>query len=165
MKRILFFVLAAALCISLVGCAKTGSDIPQDLDLQQVYQTILDAQKETEQEELVLLEETSDDLIENYYVGLKGIELKQRVLYMAPITGFACEVMLVEVADSKDVQAVEDIFNARINLGGSDEFYAETSALWKANAKVQTLGNYVAMVVFPDGYVIPDNVFKSATAN
>ena len=107
----------------------------------------------------VMFETTDQDAIEEVYPGLGAIKLKQEVCYQHAVTGF-CEIMLVEVADSKDVQSVVDIFNQRIDTASDDSFYPETAQLWAQNAQVQTEGNYVAMVALPDGYTVPEKIFS-----
>ena len=107
----------------------------------------------------VMFETTDQDAIEEFYPGLGAIKLKQEVCYQHAVTGF-CEIMLVEVADSKDVQSVVDIFNQRIDTASDDSFYPETAQLWAQNAQVQTEGNYVAMVALPDGYTVPEKIFS-----
>lgn len=136
-----------------------GTPAVQELDLEAVYQNILTAIDGGE--EIVLFPEGSPDIIGAFYEGLNEVELKQQVYYIHPITGFACEVMLVEVADESDVQKVIDIFQSRITLGGNDEFYAETAAMWKSNAQVQSSGCYVCMIAMPEGCEIPADVFAN----
>lgn len=167
MKKLISAVLAFVLVFSLAACAKSPAEkpteppVPADLNLENVYQSILDAQKDTGKEELVMFPEYDADLIGSFYNGLADVELKQQVVYMPPVTGYACEIVLVEVADSANVKTVMDIFQARINSGANDAGYPENAVLWQNNAKVQSAGNYVAMVALPDGYVIPENVFAS----
>ena len=124
------------------------------------YQAILDAQPE-EAEELILFEEFNPDLIASFYPGLESIELDQPAFYMPPIVTHPCEIVLVEVKNSEDVQAVVEIFRARINSGASNESYPESAAGWQQYAQVQQSGNFVCMIVLPAGYVIPENVFAA----
>lgn len=130
---------------------------PIALDMEAVYQNILVTIEADE--EFILFPESNPAIIDELYEGLSGVELNQCVFYIHPITGFACEIMLVEVANDSDVQTVKDIFEGRITLGKDDTFYAETAALWKTNAQVQASGNYVCMIALPTGYEIPENVF------
>ena len=60
-----------------------------------------------------------------------------------------------------DVQAVADIFQARIDMGADNTNYPESAAGWQLYAQVQKSGNFVCMIVLPGGYVIPENVFES----
>ena len=127
------------------------------LELEEVYQNILTSINAGD--DFIMFPESNPNIIEELYEGLSGIELNQSVFYIHPITGFACEVMLVEVANGDDLQTVIDIFEGRIALGTNETFYAETAALWKTNAQVQNFGNYVCMIALPNGYEIPKNVF------
>ena len=161
MKKIISLLLAAA-CLTavLTACGKTADKAPENLDLEAVYQAILAAQP-ADQDELVMWPETMDETsyIANVYVGLPDVAMKQSVCYAAPVSGWATEVVLVEVEDSADVKTVQDIFQARIDLAKDDTSYPETAAAWQ-NAVIQTAGNYVGMIVLPDGYTIPEDVFS-----
>ena len=123
------------------------------------YQAILSAQPEGA-EELVLFEESNPDMIASFYPGLDRVALNQQAYYMPPVATFPCEIMLVEVKNNADVQTVAEIFQARITLGSDDTNYPESAAGWKLYAQVQTSGNFVCMIVLPEGYVIPENVFE-----
>ena len=174
MKRLICLILASAFVLSvLAACGgdetdgeqqaeQTGSE--QAVDLQTVYQLLLDMQADTGREELALFAESDPVLIESFYSGLSEINLKQRLFYMAPVTGYACEVMLVEAADKSDVQRIDEIFQNRINIGATTGS-GDTKDLWANNAAVQTSGSCVAMIVLPDGYVIPENIFETTARN
>ena len=177
MKRLLTTFTAAVLILSLfAGCGqKTGSagnggtsagnnsssadSSAAELDLNKIYQALLDMQ--TNEEQLVMFE-SSDDEINNYYPGLSDVALKQKVCYMAAVTGYATEVLMVETENSSDVKTVQDIFQKRIDEAANDTGYPETAELWNKNAQIQTKGNYVCMIVLPDGYTIPDDIFSIA---
>ncbi|MGN0967882.1 MAG: DUF4358 domain-containing protein [Oscillospiraceae bacterium] len=133
--------------------------VQQHLALEDVYQAILDAQTGNGQEELVLFPESNPDALNSYYPGLADIELAQQLYYTPPVYGHACEILLVEVARKDDVQAVKDIFQARIDQAASDTAYPENAEPWARNAQVQADGCYVCMIVLPDGFTIPENVF------
>lgn len=123
------------------------------------YQAILDAQP-ADAEPLILFEENNPDLIGSFYPGLDGIELSQQVFYMPPIVTHPCEIVLVEVKNEADVQKVVDVFQARIDRGADDTSYLESAAGWAKFAQVHKSGNFVCMIVLPEGYVIPENVFE-----
>ena len=173
MKRLICFILASLFVISIFsGCgskadeqqAEETSGGQQTIDLGAAYQSLLDMQADTGKEDLALFAESDAGLIESFYAGLSGINLKQRVFYMAPVTGYACEVMLVEAADKSDVQRIDEIFQNRINIGATTGS-GDTRDLWANNAVVQTSGSCVAMIVLPDGYVIPENIFETTMHN
>ena len=66
------------------------------------------------------------------------------------------EIALVEVENSGDVQAVKDIFQARIDYQVGDEnnpggaWYPDTIEGWKNNSRIVSNGNYVMLVVCED---------------
>ena len=84
----------------------------------------------------------------------------QKVFYMPPIATHPCEIVIVEVKNSDDVEKVVEIFKARIELGANITNYPESATGWKLYAQVHQNGNYVCMIVLPKGYVVPDNVFE-----
>ena len=158
MKKIMILLSALLLLFSLCGCGN-GNDVPEPgTALDTFYQAILDAQPE-DAEELILFEESDPGLIASFYPGLDSIELNQQAYYMPPIATYPCEIVLVEVKNEKDVQTVVDIFQARIDMGADDTTYPESAAGWKLYAQVQKSGNFVCMIVLPEGYVILENVF------
>ena len=53
-----------------------------------------------------------------------------------------------------------DIFQKRIDMGADNTNYPESAAGWAKYAKVHKSGNFVCMIVLPEGYVIPENVFE-----
>lgn len=160
MKKIIALVLVLIMTVSLCACAGAKEEgLAPGTDLALIYQAILDAQP-ADCEELVLFEESDPGLIGSFYYGLDSIEFAQEAYYMPPIATHPCEIILVEVKNSEDVQAVADIFKARIELGSDNLSYPESAAGWQMYAQVQQSGNYVAMVVLPEGYVVPENVFE-----
>lgn len=174
MKKRIFSTIAVILSIMLAGCGgntSSGTGQPASsaaaepaietaadstADLQAIYDKIMATQNG---DELVMLPETSPEIIDSYYAGLSDVVLTQQLYFAAPITGFACEVMLVEAEDSENADKAEEIFRARIELGASDDFYPETAAAWQNNAQVQRSGNLVCMIALPEGNHIPDDVF------
>ena len=78
---------------------------------------------------------------------------------MPTIATYPCEIFMVEVKNSDDVQKVVDILQARINLGANITNYPESASGWQLYAEVHQSGNYVCMIVLPEGYFITDNVF------
>ncbi len=167
MKRIFALIIAAVMLFSFTACGKengdSGDDIPvaeSTLDLEVVYQSLLNMQAGTGLDALVMFKETDPNLLNQLYAGLADVRLKQQVVYMAPVTGYACEVMLVEAVNEADMQKVEEVFNNRISIGIESNGDADNGEVWQRNARVQVFGNYAAMIVLPDGYLIPDNIFE-----
>ena len=158
MKRLLS-VLLVAVALTALLCACGGEEVVEKtFVLEDVYQSIMDAQSENS-EALVMFPEADPAVVESIYPGLSEIELTQQALYFPPIFGFASEIMLVEVTNKADVDAVKEIFQTRINRGASDTTYPENAEPWATRAQVQVEGRYVCMIVLPEGNTIPENVF------
>ena len=159
MKKILALIPVVVMVAALYGCvnAKTEGPAP-GTPLDTFYQAILAMQPEGA-EELILFEEFNPDLISSFYPGLDAIALNQQVFYMPPIATHPCEIVLVEAKNGEDAQTVEEIFRARIELGSDNSNYPESAQGWKLYAQVQRSGNYVCMIVLPEGYVVPESVF------
>ena len=161
MKKIFALLLVVLIAATVCGCGNEKEEGPAPgTALSTFYQAIMDAQP-ADVEELVFFEESNPDLIASFYPGLEGIALSQQTFYMPPIATYPCEIVLAEVKNEKDVQAVAEIFQARIDLGADETNYPESAAGWKLYAQVQTSGNFVCMIVLPEGYLIPENVFES----
>lgn len=179
MKRFILGVLSVVCVFSFTACQNqttTNNEIenstveidesittPTEADnLESVYEYIINFQPEDSENQLVFWPETDQELIETYYPGISDISLKQECIYTPAIIGYAQEIALVEVENSDDVDKVKEIFNKRIedctNAVACDPGIGE---IWERNAVVQVSGNYVAMIVLPDGYVVPENVFAN----
>ena len=160
MKRTSALLVALMMTIMLVGCGGDGGEKGPEpgTALSSFYEAVLDTQPE-DAEELIFFEENNPDLINSFYPGLEDIELSQQAFYMPPIASAPCEIVLVEVKNTEDVQSVVDIFQGRIDKGAADTAYPENAAGWQTNAQVQQSGNFVCMIVLPDGNTVPEDVF------
>jgi len=158
MKKNLFFAIIATTLLVLTGCAKEKET--KILNMEEVYQSVLTLQEGSGKEALIMLPESNEEYLEMFYPGFSSIPRTQTVAYMAPVTGFATEILLVEVTNKDDVKAMKEIFESRIERGASDTTYPETAIHWANNGQVHTYGNYVCMIVLPEGYIIPENVFE-----
>ena len=159
MKKLLLIILSLAMIVSLCGCVGKDKGPEPGTPVSSFYEAVLEAQPEGAGD-LIFFEESNPALINSFYPGLDGIELSQQVFYMPPIATHPCEIVLVEVKDAANVQAVVDIFQARIDLGADNTTYPESAAGWQLYAQVQHSGNFVCMIVLPEGYVVPENVFE-----
>ena len=175
MKKIAVLTLALILALGcLAGCSKdpaaneskapdasTAAPAAVSLNLEEVYNNLISGCAED-----VVLLPASDEELDSFYPGLNDIEFKQKVAYMAPVTGAAFEVIMVEVANPDDVDKVQGIFEARIKEGAEGDYCDPTqNGYWLNEAKVHVLGNYVGMIVLANavtGITVPDNVFADA---
>ncbi|MDO4813399.1 MAG: DUF4358 domain-containing protein [Eubacteriales bacterium] len=164
MKRSILFVLCLSALLSalLVGCgSKGGSDtegvLPAGTNLEDLYAEGMDALYQTypdAQDNITMLPD-SMDFMASYCPGIEAYQYKQSVIYLHPVTGAACEVLLFELENSDDVSAVKTILQSHIDERANDTGYPETAAQWKNNAKVTSSGSFVFLAVFPDSYALP----------
>ena len=150
--------MALVMSVTLPACGEADVGPEPGTPMNVFYDAVLAAQPEGA-EELIFFEESDPALIDSFYPGLEKIELVQSVFYMPPIATYPCEIVLAEVKQTEQVQAVVDIFQARIALGAADTTYPESAAGWQTYAQVQQSGNFVCMIALPKGYTIPENVF------
>lgn len=125
---------------------------PKEIDLGAFYDTL---REESTWPELMKLESMGDvqELLDAYYPGLSGISTKQCGVYVAAISAAVGEIALVEVENAGDVQAVEEIFQARVDYQVGDDtnpggaWYPETIEGWKTKSRIVSSGNYVMLAV------------------
>ena len=161
MKKFIILLLAALMVFALCACGGEKSSAPEPgTELSTFYQKVLEMQGE-KAGELIFFEESNPDLIAGFYPGLENIELSQQAFYMPPVVTHPCEIVLVEVKNSGDVPAVEEIFQKRIDTGADNTNYPESADGWRLRAEVHTSGNFVCMIALPEGYTIPENVFEA----
>lgn len=144
MKRLMHIFLAATLLLSLAACGKGGDQQSAEApDLNRYYEDFMAALGE---ENAPAMMDVEAEMVANFYPGLETYGTKQSVLKMAAITAVAYEFALVELEDEANVQAVADIFQARIDAqtaGGG--FYPMTIEDWE-KAQVITHGRVVALI-------------------
>lgn len=146
MKKILCLGLALAMAVTLLaGCTNKGGQTSgsADVNLEEFYQTIF-----TDPANSPAMVPMEAEMLDAFYPGLTAMELKQTVAYMPMITAVACEIVMVECANAADVDAVEAIFQGRIDAQVSDHFnYPAVIEAWENEAQVVANGNYVALFV------------------
>ena len=92
------------------------------------------------------------EAMESFYAGLSAIATRQCVVQVAMISASGDEIALVEVENSSDVQAVKDIFQARIDYQVGDgtapggAWYPEPTEMWKNESRIVSNGNFVMLV-------------------
>lgn len=126
------------------------------VDLNVVYEKIMALQPESDS--LVMFPE-GEELIEGLYNGITELGLTDMLLYAPPVTGNACEIFLVAAPDEDTAKQAAKIMQSRVDSSANDTGYPEVADVWKRNASVQRSGNLVCMIVLPDGFEIPDDVF------
>ena len=157
MKKLCCIVLTALLVLSLAACGKaTPQEDSKSVDLKQAAEDAIASLGD----EVVLfpVEDTAE--IESLYPGLTTVETKQLVAYQPPVSGYGCELVMVEVANSADTETVRSILQQRVDNAANDSTYPENAPAWKNNAAVTVNGNYVVMGVLPEGMTLPD-AFKA----
>ena len=134
------------------GEAAPPEETEQDVDLAAFYASLTEGDKWPVLMSLTE-DETSTEMLDAYYPGLAEIATKQRRVYIAAISAAVGEIALVEVENAEDVQAVEDIFQARIDYQVGDDsnpggaWYPETIEGWKSSSRIVSHGNYVMLAV------------------
>ncbi len=90
--------------------------------------------------------EIEEDMLDSYYPGLKDIPKKQFIARTPMITAAVCEIVLVEVEDEQDADAVAEILKAHVKQqaeGGA--WYPESMEAW-SRAEVLQNGNFIALI-------------------
>ena len=118
-----------------------------NVDLSAFYSTI------TGKYEFGFLELADSSILDNAYPGLSGISAEQMLVYVCMISMNNGEFGLVQVKDSKDVDAVKAAFQSRIDYmvgdgnGPGGAQYPMAMDQWENNSRIVSNGNYVMMVV------------------
>ena len=170
MKKWICMLLAAMTVLSLAACGgnqntqqENGTqqnDVQQQENVQQNEQTV-DLKQAAEDaiatlgDELPLFPVEDADELEGLYPGLAAVETKQIVAYQPPVSGFGCELVMVEVASAADAETVRGILQQRVDSMANDTTYPENTPAWKNNSAVTVNGNYVVMGVLPEGVTLP----------
>ena len=134
-----------------------GSTAESGVDLQAIYDKIIAAQDNPD--DIIMFPETSEDYFNGIYSGLLALDLKQTLFYLPPVTGNACEILLVEAADSENADKAEAIMKARVKTGADDTTYPEVAEVWQTHAMVERSGNLLCMIALPMSCTVPDDVF------
>lgn len=165
MKKLLCMLLSVLLVLSLVACGETkqkddqdgladedGAAQVQSVDLKAAAEEAIAA---IGSDDVVLFLTENPDEIESVYAGLTAVETKQLVVYLPPVLGNACEIVMVETANAADAETVRGILQARVDTAANDTTYPENAEGWKNNAVITVNGNYVVLAAMPDGIELP----------
>ena len=118
-----------------------------NVDLSDFYTTV------TGKYEFGFLELADSSILDNVYPGLSGISAEQMLVYVCMISMNNGEFGLVQVKDSKDVDAVKAAFQSRIDYmvgdgnGPGGAQYPMAMDQWENNSRIVSNGNYVMMIV------------------
>ena len=119
------------------------------VDLNAFYLSLMDTYGENFPATMNLCEAV--EMLDGFYPGLSGIETKQMMIYQPMMGAVVCEIALVEVVNSADVDAVKEILQARIDTqvdGGA--WYPESIEGWKNNSRIVVNGNCVMMIAYSE---------------
>ena len=178
MKKWICMLLAAMTVLSLAACGgnqnpQQGSDTQQENGTQQNDVQQQENVQQGEQTQTVDLKQAAEDAItslggevtlfpvedaaelEGLYPGLTAVKTTQIVAYQPPVSGFGCELVMVEVANAADAETVRGIMQQRVDSIANDTAYPENAPAWKNNSAVTVNGNYVVMGVLPEGMTLP----------
>ena len=170
MKKILTLFLTLAMLLSLAACGNKEDNTPVEDDKTQ-EENIQEDNTQTETAEQVDLAAFYTAVCEKYgenfpatvnltempesmdgfFPGLSAIEAKQLMIYQPMMGAVVCEIALVEVTNSADVDAVKAILQGRIDTqveGGA--WCPESIEGWKSNSRIVTNGNCLMMIAYSE---------------
>lgn len=90
-------------------------------------------------------------MMNDFFPGLSDIATKQLLAYQPMMGAVVCEIVLVEVENADDVEAVKTILQTRIDTqvdGGA--WYPESIEGWQNNSRIVSNGNYVMMIAYSE---------------
>ena len=125
------------------------------VDLNAFYLSLMDTYGENFPATMNVCE--SVEMLDGFYPGLSAIDTKQMMIYQPMMGAVVCEIALVEVADSADVDAVKAMMQARIDTqvdGGA--WYPESIEGWKSNSRIVVNGNCVMMIAYSECDAVVD---------
>ena len=99
----------------------------------------------------------SIEMLDTFYPGLSAIDTKQMMVYQPMMGAVVCEIALVEVTNSADVETVKGILEGRITAqvdGGA--WYPESIEGWKSNSRIVTNGNCLMMIAYSECDAVVD---------
>ena len=172
MKKIFTLLLTLALVLSLPACGNGGDNSggapgqsqqqeqQEAPDLSKFYDDFMASLGD---DTPMMMDLTEDDgaLLDQFYPGLSDCGNKQIVVQGAAISAVAFEMALIEVENIDDVQAVSDIFQARIDTQiKNGAYYPATVESWE-KAAVITRGSVVALICAGDQQAKAEEAFNA----
>lgn len=161
-RKLISLLLALTLIFALTSCGNSG-DVPSEpsnVDLAAFAQSL------TENYEISGFlqrmdptdEEMGGPMMDNYFPGLREMDLEQIEVYLCMISFNTGEFSLVEAKNADDAAKVKEIFQARIDSMVEEGVnYPDTIEQWQNNAKIVENGNYVMLVCAEDSDAIVDD--------
>lgn len=117
------------------------------VDLSSFYSTI------TGKYQFSFMDAVGDEILDQRYAGLTGLSLSQRLVYMCGMSPAPNgDFVLVQVKDSKDVDKVKSILQARIDYmvgdgnGPGGAFYPMEQTTWEENSRIAVNGDYLMLI-------------------
>lgn len=161
MKKRISALLSCLLILSLLcACGNSGGTTPSEpVDLAAFAQSLM------EEHEFSIGVERADPsdeefgavMLENYFPGLKDMDLEQMEVYLCMISFNTGEFALVQAKTDEDAAKVQELFQARIDSMTAEGMnYPETIEQWTNNAQVAVNGNYVMLICHADSAAIVD---------
>ena len=133
------------------GSAGGSTSAAKSVDLAGFYSTIAGKY------DMSRLEPVDATVQETFYPELMQVNTDQRLVYMCAMSPAPIgDLVLVEVADAKDVDTVKNLLQARIGYMVGDgtrpggAWYPEPTDMWENESRVVSNGNYVMLVVCED---------------
>ena len=104
------------------------------------------------------MQQADQELMEIFYPGLSAVSSQQMLVYVNQMSMNMGELALIEVTDSKDVDGVKAILQARIDgMINGGAWYPEPTRIWTECSRVVSNGNYILMVVHEQCDAIVDD--------
>lgn len=151
MKRVFALFLTLLLALSLTACGGGGKqqeEAPPAPNLEEFF-----AQLQGSYEGLDAMMVLEGETLDSLYPGLSGIETESILVQETMMSMANCAVALVTLpanASDEDIQAVKDIFQARIDQQASGgAWYPESCTTWE-NGIIVSAAKSVGMFVYPD---------------
>lgn len=169
-RRVFAALLAGAMVLSLAACgggngggssasnpgsgdssSSSSGSSSSKVDLSSFYSTI------TGKYQFSFMDAADDEILDQRYVGLTGLSLSQRLVYMCGMSPSPNgDFVLIQVADSKDVDKVKSILQARIDYmvgdgnGPGGASYPMEQTTWEENSRIAVNGDYLMLIAHPD---------------
>ena len=104
------------------------------------------------------MQQADQELMDIFYPGLSAVSSQQMLVYVNQMSMNMGELALIEVTDSKDVDGVKAILQARIDgMINGGAWYPEPTRIWTECSRVVSNGNYILMVVHEQCDAIVDD--------